>query len=1543
MASTDSRTDRLAALSPERRALLEKRMRGAGAGSTPASGAIVPRRPGEPIPLSFAQRRLWFLDQLAPGNPFYNIPLNIRLTIPVNVPALQRAINEIVRRHESLRTTFASHDGEPVQLVAERVDVPMPIVDIRSMPTEERDDEARRLATLEAQLPFDLARGPLIRTTLVQLGDADFLLLLSIHHIVADGWSMGVFSRELSALYSSYALGWPASLPDLPIQYGDFAVWQRQWLAGAVLEEQLGYWKKTLADLPGLQLHTDRPRPPVQAFRGAYHPFALDRELSDAVRALARAHGVTLFMTLTAAFVALLHRYTAQADIVIGTPIANRTRRELEPIVGFFVNSLVLRTDVGGDPSFAELLARVRDVALGAYAHQDLPFEALVEHLQPARDPSRNPLFQVTFQLFTPQAEGTVAEGGTAAPIAIQRGTAIFDIAFTLIDAGGVLRGGFEYDTDLFEESTIARMGGHLVQLLSAAVASPGCRVSRLPLLTAREREQLVDWNATAAEFPERLLDELVADAASLDPDAIAIVAPEGQLCRRELESRASALAGWLQHQGVERGDLVALLLDRSIDMVVAMLASLKAGAAYLPLDPSYPPQRLAFMLRDSRARVVIRGDVSPPAPDDGDVTVVALEDRRDEIFSGLHPLRTVEGRSPDDLAYVIYTSGSTGQPKGVAIPHRAICNHMHWMQRRFPLDASDRVLQRTPFSFDASVWEFYAPLMGGARLVLAEPAGSKDPGYLVEAIRDHEVTVLQLVPSLLDMLLGVPGFDRGLPLRRVFCGGEPLTPQLVQRFHARSDASLCNLYGPTEAAIDSTFWVSPGAPSLGMVPIGRPIANAETYILDEHGEPAPIGVPGELHIGGAGLARGYLHRPDLTAQRFVPDPFRPGDGRRLYRTGDLARYRSDGQIEFLGRLDSQVKVRGYRIELGEIESALRQHPSVRDAVVVCRDGQDGDRRLAAYVVTRDDGAAAAPEASEAQVDRWRQVFDDTHDHHDPDDPRFNIVGWNSSYTGLPIPADEMRETVEATLARLGTLETRRVLEVGCGTGLLLLSLAPRCESYVGTDFSPVTLQGLAAVVRETGLGNVRLLLQAADDVAGLGAEQFDLVILNSVVQYFPDASYLVRVVRQLVPHVAPGGAIFIGDVRNLALLDALHVTIEMAQAAPDLTAPALRQRVDRRAAQEQELVLAPDFFAALAADVRGLGHVDTLLKRGRHHNELTRFRYDAVLHVGDGAGRPPAVWLDAWPQDGLAAEDLQARLAASPDGAIGFADVPNARVLGATRVVQSLERAGDSWTTARIEREAQSDGGVDPEFFHDVAASVGGVAHVQWAMSGRPDAVDVIVAAAAGASPAFPRRPVPRGGYAACANDPLQGAFVRNLAPDLRRHLLSMLPDYMVPATFTLIEQVPLAPNGKIDRGKLPSPDPARARHGAYVAPRSRIEERLARLWSEVLAVPQIGMRDNFFTELGGHSLLGTQLMARVRSAFAIDLPLSRLFAAPTVGELAVHVQSAIESQEQAARAGATTGEDDVLLAVNPADLSDVDLALITRAMQADQGDQAV
>jgi amino acid adenylation domain-containing protein len=897
-----------------------------------------------PLPLSFAQQRLWFLDQMQPGSPFYNIPAAWRITGRLDMPVLERCLTELVVRHEALRTTFVSQSGEPAQVIRPSADVPLGREDLTESVPADREAELQRVLSREAARPFDLTAGPLLRALLVQVAPEEHVLMLTIHHIVADGWSMGVLLREIEALYAAFAAGRPSPLADLPVQYADYALWQRAWLDGGETERQLAYWKERLEGAPALlELPTDRPRPAVQTFRGALLPVALPADLAAGLAALSRREGATLFMALLAGFQALLARYAGQLDIVVGSPVAGRSRAETEGLIGFFVNTLPHRTDLSGNPTFRQLLARVREGALGAFRHQDLPLQRLVEELQPERSLSHSPLFQVAFALQTMPAAPHAETGLTFAPVTVDSGTAKFDLTLFLEETEAGLVGEVEYNTDLFDRESIERMAGHLQNLLAAAVASPDSPMASLGLLSERERNRLlVDWNDTAAEYPVTpLIHELVAARAAEAPDAIAVVCSEERLTYAELDRRANQLAHGLRRMGLGPDKLVAVCTERSPDMLVALLGALKAGAAYLPIDPAYPPERIAYMLADAQVGALLTqerllGDLPEPG-----APVICLD-------SGWAALADEPESSPDSgvtperLAYVIYTSGSTGRPKGVMIEHRALLNLVFWHQRTFGLTAADRTTQTAGVAFDAAVWEIWPTLAAGATLCLPDEETRLTPARMRDWLVASQVTVSFLPTPLAEQLLPLD-WPAGTALRFLLTGGDKLHiyPPAGLRFQ------LVNCYGPTESTVVTTAGSVPAEAGQKAAPaIGRPIANTRVYLLDEHLQPAPAGVTGELYISGSGLARGYLNRSDLTADRFIHTPYG-----RAYKTGDLARWLPDGSLEFVGRSDDQVKIRGFRIELGEIETVLKQADGVQAAVVTVREDQPGRRQLAAYVV----------------------------------------------------------------------------------------------------------------------------------------------------------------------------------------------------------------------------------------------------------------------------------------------------------------------------------------------------------------------------------------------------------------------------------------------------------------------------------------------------------------------------------------------------------------------------------------------------------------
>ena len=917
---------------------------------------IEPVSRSEKLPLSYAQQRLWFLSQLEGGSTAYNMPAAFSLSGCLNIAALKQAIAEILQRHEALQTTFETVDGSPIQVINSSFTELLLVVDLQNLPATEQFLAAKRLATQEAQQIFDLTKDPLLRMILLRLGKQKHILLLTMHHIISDGWSIGILLQELSALYSAHTNEKPSPLPELSLQYADFAYWQREWLKGEILEEQLKYWQQQLAQAPSLlELPTDRPRLPRQSFRGSSKSFQLDLELTQKLKALSRESGTTLFMTLLTAFAVLLARYSSQEDIVIGSPVANRNRGEIESLIGFFVNTLALRIPLQGDPVFQDLLTRVRQVALDAYAHQDVPFEQIVEALQPERNLSHNPLFQVMFVLQNAPMENLELAGLSSTLLERETVTAKFDLTLSMRETSSGLAGAWEYNTDLFNGSTIERMASHFQTLLAAIVENPQQKVSELPLLSEAERHQLLfEWNDTQTEYPhDKCIHQLFEEQVEKTPDAVAVVFEEQQLTYRELNQRANQLAHYLQTLGVKPEVLVGICVERSINMVVGLLGILKAGRAYLPLDPTYPTERLAYMLSDSQPMVLLtQQHLIESLPSEHTARIVCLDSDWSAIAN--ESKKNLASKvTAENIAYVIYTSGSTGTPKGAMNTHRGIHNRLCWMQSEYQLNSSDRVIQKTPFSFDVSVWEFFWTLMTGATMVVAKPEGHKDSNYLVNLIAQQQITTIHFVPSMLQVFLQDSDLERCNSLKRVVCSGEALPFELTKRFFERLDCQLHNLYGPTEAAIDVTYWQCQPEGDLQVVPIGRPIANTQTYILDKHLQPVPIGVSGELHIAGVGLARGYFNRRQLTQQKFIPNPFSNEPGARLYKTGDKARYLPNGEIEFLGRLDRQVKIRGFRIELGEIESVLNSHAQVQQAVVVVREDNPGNKRLIAYVVSK--------------------------------------------------------------------------------------------------------------------------------------------------------------------------------------------------------------------------------------------------------------------------------------------------------------------------------------------------------------------------------------------------------------------------------------------------------------------------------------------------------------------------------------------------------------------------------------------------------------
>ncbi|MEA5561957.1 non-ribosomal peptide synthase/polyketide synthase [Planktothrix agardhii] len=1493
--------------------------------------AIVPLNRQDDIPLSWAQERLWFVNQLEGESGAYTIDLTMRLRGNLNIKALEKAFQAIIQRHEPLRTQFKLKDNKPIQAIDSNVTFTLPVVNLQNLSHSEQ--QVKNLLLAAASEPFDLESGSILRVKLWQVKTEEYVLLLAIHHIAADGWSLGVLIDELSAYYRSFSTGTKADLPTLPIQYADFALWQRQWLTNEVLERQLSYWKQQLKGIPLLhQLKGDRPRPAIQTFRGGTEKLQLDSKLTQQLKKLSQESGSTLFMTLLAGFAVLLSRYSGQTDLVIGSPIANRNRTEIEKLIGFFVNSLVLRFDLSQEPTFEDFLAQVKQTTQNAYDHQDLPFEMLVEELQIERHLDRNPLIQIVFALQNAPSSPWDFPDIKIEDMQSGLDSVRVDLELYLWDVPEGLGGFCSYNKDLFDAETIVRMMTHFQALLAAIVANPQQSVALLPLLTPPEHQLLEEWNETKADYSyNKCIHQLVEEQAERTPDAIAVVFENQQLTYAQLNNRANQLAHYLRSLGVETEVIVGLCVERSLEMIVALIGILKAGGAYLPLDPEYPPARLEFMLFDSQIPLLLtQHSLIDKLPNHQGQTLF-LEEIWEKTAQPSQDNLTAKV-TPSNLANVIYTSGSTGKPKGVMVEHKGLCNLAQAQIETLGVHPSSRVLQFASFSFDACIWEILMALGAGATLYL----GTKEalmPGLpLMERLRDYAITHITLPPSALAVLAW-----ENLPLlQTIIVAGEACSPELVKKWS--QGRNLFNGYGPTEGSVCAA--IAKCTPFDEKITIGRPIPNVQVYILDPHLQAVPIGVPGELHIGGAGLARGYLNRPELTAEKFISNlfvsldpPLTPLDKggeqpSKLYKTGDLARYLPDGQIEYLGRIDNQVKVRGFRIELGEIEAVLGQHPLVQEAVVIARADHPSDNtsetelntNLVGYLVPALKGQVLPEQLAQWQseyVSDWQTIYEDSYrqSQSTTDDPTFNISGWNSSYTGQAMTATEMREWVENTVSRILAAKPQRVLEIGCGSGLLLFPVAKHCQEYWGADYSSATIDNLERLCGtiEGLAGKVRLFHRTADNLAGIPQAAFDTVVINSVVQYFPSVDYLLQVLEGIMKAIAAQGKIFLGDIRSLPLLEPYHAAVQLARAESDKTLEQWQKQVNQSVATEEELLIEPQFFIALKQRFPQISWVEIAPKRGQAENELTQFRYDVTLHLGKDVQKTVIPWLN-WQRDEFSLAKLQDQLKLEQPEWLGIRDVPNQRVQEALQILDWLENPPVVSTVGELRQllKEKPRMGINPEQMWQLGEKFGYTVHLSWWEGSQDGSFDLVFhrqssilesAMSAVDSQPYPsfwdnETVIPKS-WTDYTNNPLYGKLVQKLVPQVREFVQQKLPSYMVPQAFVLLNALPLTPNGKIDRRALPTPDTAtRNLATSFLAPRTPIETQMGQIWSEVLGLERIGIKDNFF-ELGGHSLLATQVISRSRDLFSVELSLQNLLEYPTIANLAQIIELLTVAQQ--------------------------------------------
>ena len=1589
-------------------------------------------------PLTLTQAGMVFQSELQQGDALYHAVNSLHLRAPFNQEALQAALQQLAAQHTMLRTSFDYLTfSEPLQLVHRTVQIPLRVDDLRSLAIEEQERAIADWINVDKHHRLDLTSAPLLRFHIHRRTDETLQFTFTAHHAIFDGWSDAVFLTDLFRIYLSLIKeGHGGEASPLAVSFRDYVMLEREARAS---DESRQFWLESLRDADTSRMQS---LPSLTAGQEAHERFETthircSRELGEKLTNLARSAAVPLKHILMAAHLHVVSVLSGRTDVLTGVVSNGRPEMaDAERAIGLFLNTLPFRAQLKGG-TWEDLIRETFETELKMLPYRRYPLAQI--QIDAKGLTGGQPLFETCFNythfhVYQNLAKFSELEllGSTGVAETEFAVLATFDVNLqhSLIELLLIC------DSAQLPMQQIKVLGDYYVATLEAMANDPRGRYDAYSPLTPVERQRLlVEWNETAEDYPQQqCLHQLIDAQAARTPSAIAVQFEDQLLSYAQLSHHSHLLALHLLSLGIGPHSLVGLCLERSAGMVVALLAILKTGASYLPLDPAYPQERLRFVLEDAGAGLLLtQRSLLPALPTDG-LCVLCLDDEpllsalstqpdgsqtpAASDFNSTPAALQMPAISSANLAYTIYTSGSTGRPKGVQVSHRSLVNFLWAMLREPGLCASDTLVSVTTLSFDIAGLELYLPLVAGARLVIASRETAADGRALARTLRQSGATVMQATPATWRLLLEA-GWEGSAGLR-MLCGGEALSQGLAQRL-VECGEELWNLYGPTETTIWSTLKrvrsaetargsAITGADSgsavtgtasaesmtgavtggqhaesmTGAVSLGRPIANTRLYILDAHLRVVPVGVAGELYIAGDGLARGYLGRPELTAERFVPDPFGIDGGGRLYRTGDVARYRETGEVQYLGRADQQVKVRGHRIELGEVEGALSEHPLVSEAVVVAREEEGGDNRLVAYVVSdgrvqekagagesagEAGGSEQSEERSEEQEEltaQWQMAWDETYAEQQQGgdspasgaaDSSLNLSGWNSSYTGQAIAEEEMREWVERTVERIAGLRPQRVLEIGCGTGLLLLRIAPGSEQYFATDFSPRALAYVRRQVERAGQGlaHVTLLEQAADSPGQLPPAGFDTVILNSVAQYFPDAGYLARVIEQAVGRVEPAGRVFIGDVRHLGLLEAFQTSVELSSAPADSSAKQMRQRVRQRVLGEKELCLEPAFFHALAESLPGVSRVEIQLKRGHSDNELTRFRYDVTLHVGSEEQRRRAAAIESGPElewsaePGLTLSGVRQLLVEEEPESLRVRGVPNARLVWSQASVKALagaEEETSAWQLREeVRRASESGGGVNPEEVWELMGELPYEVEVVWSEEGGEESFDLRmvrqgVQLSAGAQEAGVRAQalwaaaqegradegvaadeeagvmaqaqeagvmaqagvgLARHDWREYANNPVRAAVAAGLEARLRGYLAEKLPAYMVPSSFVLVEEMPLTPNGKVDRRQLSLLETTAGVGGAggvatqasYVAPRGEMEEAMSGIWAEVLGVERVGVETDFFV-LGGHSLRATQVISRVHREFGVELALRSLFETPTVRGLSRKVEEA-------------------------------------------------
>ncbi|NEQ78399.1 MAG: amino acid adenylation domain-containing protein [Okeania sp. SIO2C9] len=1483
--------------------------------------------------LSPMQEGLLFHTLYAPNSGVYIEQILLTFSGQMNAEIFKQSWQQLLQRHGALRTLFLWEGRQqPLQVVKKQVDLPWSYLDWKNISPMEQQQKLEAFLKRDRNQGFQLNKAPLMRCTLIRLANQTYKFIWTFHHILMDGWCFPIILKEVTSYYQSSNQGQRCNLLPVP-PYKDYIIWlQQQDLEGAE-----GFWRKTLQGFttPTPLVVEKRQQQELQHLPSYQHQqLTLGETTANALQSFARQYRLTPNVLVQAAWALLLSRYSDNSDVLFGITVSGRpaSLSGVEEMVGIFLNTLPLRVQVTPKTQLIPWLEQLnqKQLELQEYSYSSLTKIKLLSEI-----PGILPLFEsiLVFENYPfeesllqiipdLQIVGLDSFSQTNYPLTLFVGVTTEDFILKI-----------SYDTSRFAADTIARMLRHLQTLLEAMVANPNIELGRLPLLTNEEQQQLlVEWNNTKTDYPgDKCIHQLFEEQVEKNPDAVAVVFEEQKLTYSQLNSKANQLAHYLQKLGVVPETLVGICVERSAEMVVGLLAILKAGGAYVPLDPNYPQERISYILADSQASVLLTTEKlvnklveehqAQGNPLLNKQQVIYLDADWGEISQENYTDIMESGVRPDNQAYVIYTSGSTGKPKGVQINHRSLTNLLKSMSQIPGITDSDALLAVTTICFDIAALELYLPLIVGAVVVIVTREVASDGRQLLSALENSGATVMQATPATWQMLLstgwqGNYQKSSSTPQKKfkVLCGGEALPEKLANQL-LQTQAEVWNMYGPTETTIWSSAnklesstnsdkngsYKQVNGKKQPIKSIGKPIYNTQMYILDSNLQPVPVGVTGELYIGGEGLARGYLNQPKLTKEKFIPNPFREQANARVYKTGDLARYLPDGQIEYLGRIDNQVKIRGYRIETQEIETVLDQNATVKKTVVVAREDNPGDKRLVAYIVPETEIAASSnPELSNTQISSWQDIFNQQVDTRDTEiaDSLFNTSIWRSSYDKEPIPELQMRVWAENIVSQVLAHKPQKVWEVGCGTGMLLFQIAPYTEKYLGTDISNVSLEYIKQQIEQEPdkYSHVSLAQKRAEEMADVAPNSFDAVLLSSIVQYFPSVEYLLQVIENSIRVVKPGGMIFLGDIRSLPLMRAFHSSVQLYQATPSLSRQQLKAKIDRQMEQEKELLLSPELFLALQEKYPEITHVQIRLQRGTEHNEMTKYRYSVLLHIEAQPGTVITPTVESG--EALSVQEIETYLREQEPESICFSGLVNSRVANDVELVELLSQPESKQNVQQLRQKLESKEikSIDPERLYKLSASCGYSLELCWSGQGSPELMDGVFVRSELASEGIVLTPLTQksvvaGNWENYGNNPLSSQLRKELIPQLREYLESRLPEYMVPSGLMVLSQLPLTPNGKVDRKALPVPDMASSVLTEYVAPQTETQKILAEIWQEVLGIEQIGIHDNFF-DLGGHSLMATKVVSRVRQGFGNELTLQGLFESPTIAGIAKNIE---------------------------------------------------